>query len=73
MKLSATALRQDIYRILDLILETGVPVEIERKGKILRISPADPPDRISRLRQRDYLVADPEEIVEMDWSGEWKP
>lgn len=29
MRLTASRLRQDIYRILDEVLETGVPVEIE--------------------------------------------
>jgi len=31
MKLSASSLRQNIYRILDEVLETGVAVEIERR------------------------------------------
>lgn len=32
---------EDIYRILDEVLATGVPVEIERGGKLLRIIPVD--------------------------------
>ena len=35
--ITASSLRQNIYTILDEVLETGVPVEIERKGQILRI------------------------------------
>lgn len=31
----------DIYRILDQVLETGVPAEIERGGRLLRIVPVD--------------------------------
>src|SRR5688572_10675401 len=32
---------EDIYRILDQVLETGVPVEIERRGKLLKIVPVE--------------------------------
>ncbi|MEO5925458.1 MAG: hypothetical protein ABIR70_16680 [Bryobacteraceae bacterium] len=39
MAVSATQLRQNIYAILDEALATGTPVEIERKGKLLRIVP----------------------------------
>lgn len=32
---------EDIYRILDQVLATGIPVEIERGGKLLKIVPVD--------------------------------
>ncbi len=71
---SATKLRANLYRVLDSVLATGIPVEIERGGKILRIVPAEPVDKLKRLRPRpDYLACDPEEIVHLDWSSEWKP
>ena len=73
MPISASRLRQDIYRILDKILATGEPVEIERKGRRLKIIPANRPGRLERMPRRDYLTVDPEEIVEIDWSGEWRP
>ena len=34
MVLTATKLRQNLYRILDEILDSGIPVKINRKGKI---------------------------------------
>jgi hypothetical protein len=73
MALTASKLRENIYRILDRILETGVPVDVRRKGRTLRIIPMDPPSRIARLERRSYLLADPEEIVHLDWSREWHP
>ena len=73
MTLTASKLRENIYRILDRVLETGVPVEVRRKGRTLRIVPTDPPSRIGRLKRRSYLLEDPEEIVHLDWSGEWRP
>ena len=73
MALTASKLRENIYRILDQVLETGVPVEIRRKGKIVRIVPGEPVSKLDRLTRRDYLVGDPDYIVHMDWSGEWRP
>jgi len=73
MMISISKLRQDIYRILDQVLETGVPVEIERHGNVLRIEPLASTSKIARLRPRDYLKTDPDEIVHLDWSGDWKP
>ncbi len=73
VRLTASRLRETIYRILDRILETGRPVEIERRGRVLKIVAEEPPDRLARLRPRDYLRGDPEEIVQLDWSAEWRP
>lgn len=72
MQLSASKLRENIYRILDQVLETGEPVEIKRKGKIVRIVAAEPPDRLGRLEKRDYMNVDPEDLVHLDWSSEWR-
>jgi antitoxin (DNA-binding transcriptional repressor) of toxin-antitoxin stability system len=71
MKITASALRQDIYRILDRVLETGEEVEIERKGQVLRIVPPRPRRRLDLLPKRDYFVGDPEDLVHIDWSEEW--
>jgi prevent-host-death family protein len=71
---SATRLRANLYRVLDHVIATGIPVEIERNGKILRIVPPEPADRLSRLRPHpEYLACDPEEIVHLDWHSEWNP
>ena len=70
MKVTASKLRENIYSILDQALE-GVPVEVERKGKILRIVPETKPDRLSKLKKRDCIVGDPEDLVHMDWLHEW--
>lgn len=73
MRLTASKLRENIYRILDQVLETGVPVEIRRKGRAVKIVPVEPPSKLERLVRRDYLRGDPEAIVHLDWSGEWQP
>ena len=72
MALTASKLRQDIYRILDEVLATGEPVVIERNGRRLRIVADDPPSRLDRLvRRPDVVTGDPDDLVHLDWSGEW--
>ena len=71
---SASRLRADLYRLLDRVLETGVPLEVERRGRRLKIVAADPPGRLANLvSDPAYLVGDPDEFVHLDWSGEWRP
>lgn len=76
MAVTATQLRKDIYRILDQVLETGTPVEIERKGhrfKIVLDEPRSGTKLENLVRRDDFLKCDPAELVHLDWSSEWKP
>lgn len=73
MRLTASKLRQDIYRILDGVLETGIPVEIERRGKVLKIVPPEESSKLDSLTQREYLRTDPEELIHIDRSDDWQP
>jgi hypothetical protein len=78
MAISATTLRANVYKVLDEVLETGVPVEIERNGQRLRIVPMDGP-RAPRRRLDNLtphpgaIVGDPQDLVEIDWSVYWNP
>ncbi|MSQ48859.1 MAG: type II toxin-antitoxin system Phd/YefM family antitoxin [Betaproteobacteria bacterium] len=74
MRFTATSLRANLYWVLDLVAKTGVPVEIERAGKVLRIVPAGARNKLAGLKRRKrYLAVDPESLVHIDWSGEWRP
>lgn len=74
MAISASALRSDIYRILDRVLETGVPVEIQRNGLTLRIVADRPPSKLARLVDRpDAVIGDPDDLVDLGWSDIWSP
>lgn len=65
-------LRQDIYRLIDRVLETGEPLEIERKGRRLRLMPDPPADRLDRIHVNPaVIVGDPEDLVSLDWAAEW--
>ena len=75
MTVTASRLRDDIYKILDGILESGEPVEIERKGRVLRIvADAPPVSRLARMKKRPGMInGDPEDLAEIDWSVHWNP
>ncbi|MBI1860614.1 MAG: type II toxin-antitoxin system Phd/YefM family antitoxin [Deltaproteobacteria bacterium] len=73
MKLNASRLRANIYRLLDQVLKTGRPIEIVRKGRTIRISALERVSKLDRLERREGLSGDPEELVHMDWSKHWKP
>jgi antitoxin (DNA-binding transcriptional repressor) of toxin-antitoxin stability system len=71
MPVTASKLRENVYQILDEALATGAPVEILRKGRVLRIVPDQPVSKLARLKKRDIFVGDPDDIIGMDWSKEW--
>ena len=71
MRVSASKLRENIYSLLDQALQTGAPIEVVRKGRVLKIVPEVRPSKLSRLNKRKCLKGDPEEIVQMDWLKEW--
>lgn len=74
MSITASKLRENVYRILDEVLATGVPVEIERNGRTLRIVADDGPARLDRLvRRPEAVVGDSDDLVHLDWSSDWRP
>ena len=74
MSVTPSALRADIYRLLDRVIETGEPLEIERNGHVLVLAPLESAGRLAALpRRTETIVGDPDELVHVDWSGEWRP
>ena len=71
MPITASKLREDVYRILDEVIETGQPVEVLRKGTVLKIVPEKAVSKLARLKKRNVFVGNPEDIIGMDWSKEW--
>ena len=72
MSISASKLRNNIYRLLDEVLESGVPLEITRKGRKLKIVAVKGEGKLQNLERHDCLNGDPDDIVHLDWSGEWR-
>ena len=66
--------QKDILRILDEVVNTGIPLEIERNGKRLLISPTKKYRDLDCLEKHaDFIVGNPDDLVHSDWSSEWKP
>lgn len=74
MIITPSKLREDIYNILDSVLENGETIEIKRKGKIIKIVPPQKTSKLDKLIAHSNVVTgDSEDLVSMDWSKEWKP
>src|SRR5438132_542292 len=58
MRITASKLRENVYRILDEVVETGVPVEVVRKGAVVRIVAEKPVSKLARLKKRKVFIGD---------------
>ena len=56
MTISATKLRADIYRLIDNVIKSGIPVEVELRGKKVRIVPVEPRDKLTNLVKRPGAI-----------------
>lgn len=66
-----TELRANIYNLLEEVLDTGVPLEIKKGDKKLRIVPVEKVDKLQHLPSRPEVIeGDPEELVEIGWENE---
>ena len=66
-----TQLRTNIYNLLDEVLKTGLPLEIKKGSKKLRIVPVDEVDKLKNLVHRPEIIqGDPDDLVEIDWLDE---
>ena len=75
MKVTPTALRKDLYALLDRVVDTGEPLEIERKGVTLKLRAEPSEDRLERIRRmgiKDLWVGDRDDIFHVDWLEEWR-
>ena len=73
MSLSLTEFRANLYKIVDEVINTGVPIEIERKGVKIRLVPEKRKSKLERLvKHRGTIKGDPESLIHMDWSSEWE-
>jgi ribosome maturation protein Sdo1 len=73
MSLSLTEFRANLYKIVDEVINTGVPIEIERKGVKIRLVLEKKQSKLERLvKHRGIIKGDPESLIHMDWSSEWQ-
>lgn len=74
MTVTASALRADVYRLLDRAIATGEVLEIERNGVIVRLVPPSPVRWVDTLPARPgVIVGDPADLAESDCGYAWAP
>jgi len=63
-----TELRSNIYNLLDEVLRTGIPLEINKGGQKLRIVPVEKVDKLQNLIARpEAIKGDPDDLVDIRW------
>ena len=73
MFLTPSKLREDIYNILDHVIETGEPVIIDRKGSQVTLLPKKKDPLEVLFPKKDLVVGDSDDLVHMEWSlDEWE-
>lgn len=70
-KLTLTALRQNLFRVVDRVLETGIPVAVQRHGKTVLLAPQTTVPKLSKLKRRKLINGDPESLVDAK-AGQWR-
>ena len=73
MALSLTQLRADLYHLVDQVIVTGIPLEIERKGVKIKLVLEKKKSKLDNLvKHPGTIKGNPDDIVHIDWSHEWK-
>lgn len=63
--ISLTALRSNLFKIVDEIIKTGNPVEIERNGHRLKIVLEEKRSKLANLKPRDCIVGNPDDLIQI--------
>ena len=75
MNITISRLRENIYNIIDSVIDTGIPVFIQRKGKTVKITIEGKVDKLENSKgseKRKIIQGDPDDLIHVDWSSEWK-
>jgi hypothetical protein len=72
MIVKASELRRNLFILLDRCLETGEPIEVERKAGALRIAPRHRRIPIDQLSSRPGVLVDAEGLDQFS-PADWKP
>jgi CO dehydrogenase/acetyl-CoA synthase alpha subunit len=71
--ISLTALRNNLFQIVDGVIKTGNPVVIERNGHRLKIVLEEKTSKLKNLKPHDCIVGDPDELIQLkvtEWHEE---
>lgn len=66
-----TELRANIYKLLEEVLDSGIPLEINKGNRRLRIVPVEQGQKLQNLIPRSEVIqGDPEDLVTISWEKE---
>lgn len=69
MAVTLSDLRANIFRLVDQVIETGVPLEILRNDTRLAISLIEPSRKLEHLPLRNLFACDPDELIQTESPG----
>jgi len=61
--MSLTALRGKLFKVVDEVIRTGIPAEIERKGQRVKIVPDVKKSKLDNLKVHDCIVGNPDDLI----------
>lgn len=69
--ITVTELRGNIYNLLDEVLNTGIPIEINKGGRKLKIMPVGKANKLQNLVSRPNVIrGNPDDLVSISWEKE---
>ncbi|MBW4619421.1 MAG: type II toxin-antitoxin system Phd/YefM family antitoxin [Cyanosarcina radialis HA8281-LM2] len=70
-KVTLTELSNNIEHLFNEVLETGIPIEINKNGKLLKIVPVGKNDKLKNLIFKpDVIQGNPDDLVNISWEQE---
>ena len=64
-RLSLTSLRSQLYKVVDKVIETGIPAEIERNGVKVKIVLEQKKSKLANLKTHDCIVGNPDDLINL--------
>lgn len=64
MAVTLSELRANIFKLVDQVIETGVPLEIARNDTALVITLVERPKKLDHLPLRNLFACDPDELIQ---------
>jgi len=68
--MSLTALRNQLFKVVDEVIKTGIPAEIERNGHRLKIVLEEKKSKLDNLKPHDCIIGNPDDLVDLK-VAEW--
>ncbi len=71
MEIRATNFRQNLFRYLDKIRDTGKPLIISLKGRKFKITAIQEKRNVDALPKRKGMQGSPESFIDQNWEDAW--